>query len=480
MAEVSRPADDDFRKVMALTGVDEATAKKVLEESGGDMTTTINKLLDDLEDDMGAPVVNQDNSFPDIEVIETAGEVKDAEVVVVEVIENAEEAAKGQVEEEAFQMVRSVTGKDDATVKRVLDEMGGDTTRAINRLLDLEAKVEVTVASKEPTIAQMKEVLVRNYSEKDEESLEVLCVRYEGKSAELEKYLEQHFKDIPTKMEVEQATARAGLEAELKSLQEAEVEEASTMAIEDCPGCHMPQMNYDTAAKVFHCQRCEKDFCRKCWKSVTTSGESEIKCLKCPAEVFEVINVLPKREFDEEDPMAVEFRKAESQFLRMQAKAKGRFTNLEIQSVDVVTNIKLKERFEAKKNQLVKTEGDVKSLLLFHGTPQQNVLSILQNNFDTNKVANGRAYGDGVYFSEQPEVSLGYSAKAPAARGKKRKRDENANEEATISLILCQVLLSKNVREVKHPGFSTCWAVVVPDVDQILPRYVLHLRNAGK
>ena len=59
MAEVSRPADDDFRKVMALTGVDEATAKKVLEESGGDLTTTINKLLDDLEDDMGAPVVNQ-------------------------------------------------------------------------------------------------------------------------------------------------------------------------------------------------------------------------------------------------------------------------------------------------------------------------------------------------------------------------------------------------------------------------------------
>ena len=87
MAEVSRPADDDFRKVMALTGVDEATAKKVLEESGGDMTTTINKLLDDLEDDMGAPVVNQvmlstlfysslsflfqDNSFPEVEVIET-------------------------------------------------------------------------------------------------------------------------------------------------------------------------------------------------------------------------------------------------------------------------------------------------------------------------------------------------------------------------------------------------------------------------
>ena len=333
------------------------------------------------------------------------------------------------------------------------------------------------MVAEEPTIAQMKEVLVRNYSEKDEESLELLCVQYEGKSAELEKHLEQHFKDIPTKLEVEQVNARADLEAQLKSLQEAEVEEASAMAIEDCPDCHMPQMTYDTSAKMFHCHRCEKDFCRKCWHFVTTLGP----CLKCTAEDFEVINVLPKREFDEDDPMAVEYRKAESQFLRMQAKSQGRYTNLEIQSVDVVKNRKLKDKFEEKKNQLAKTEGaDVKSLLLFHGTPQQNVLSILQNNFDTSKVVNGRAYGDGVYFSEQPEVSLGYSRKAPAARGKKRKLEENKAEEATTSLILCQVLLSQNVKEVKHPGFHTCWAIVVPDVDQILPRYVLHLKKAGK
>jgi len=76
MAEGNRPSDDDFRKVMALTGVDEVTAQKVLEESNGDMTSAINKLLDDLEDDMGAPVVNQDNSIPDIEV----REVEDVEV----------------------------------------------------------------------------------------------------------------------------------------------------------------------------------------------------------------------------------------------------------------------------------------------------------------------------------------------------------------------------------------------------------------
>ena len=57
-------------------------------------------------------------------------------------IEIDEAPTTGQMEE-AFQTVKSVTGKDEATVKRVLDEMGGDTTRAINRLVDLEAKAEV-------------------------------------------------------------------------------------------------------------------------------------------------------------------------------------------------------------------------------------------------------------------------------------------------------------------------------------------------
>ena len=57
-------------------------------------------------------------------------------------IEVAEESDKAEMRE-AFQMVKSVTGTDEVTVKRVLDEMGGDTTRAVNRLLDLEAKEKV-------------------------------------------------------------------------------------------------------------------------------------------------------------------------------------------------------------------------------------------------------------------------------------------------------------------------------------------------
>ena len=80
--------------------------------------------------------------------------------------------------------------------------------------------------------------------------------------------------------------------------------------------------------------------------------------------------------------------------------------NLCIESVDIVKNKFLKEQFDERRKELNRTEGDVKSLLLFHGTPQQNTMSILRDNFDLGKRVNGRKYGDGVYFSEQPEVTL--------------------------------------------------------------------------
>ena len=120
--------------------------------------------------------------------------------------------------------------------------------------------------------------------------------------------------------------------------------------------------------------------------------------------VVEVSKVLQKREFNEDDPLEDGFRKAEAQFLKMQAD--GFHMNLCIESVDIVKNKFLKEQFDERRKELNRTEGDVKSLLLFHGTPQQNTMSILRDNFDLGKRVNGRKYGDGVYFSEQPEVTL--------------------------------------------------------------------------
>ena len=58
--------------------------------------------------------------------------------------------------------------------------------------------------------------------------------------------------------------------------------------------------------------------------------------------------------------------------------ADGYHMNLSIESVDVVKNRFLEKQFDKKKRKL----SEVKSLLLFHGIPQENIASILRDNFD--------------------------------------------------------------------------------------------------
>jgi hypothetical protein len=185
---------------------------------------------------------------------------------------------------------------------------------------------------------------------------------------------------------------------------------------------------------------------------------------------FKVTRVLESSDFDETDPMITGYRLAEGQVLRMQAK--GTHRGLAIHSVDIVTNKTLKEKFEKKKAELAKA-GCGESKLLFHGTPQANVEGILKDNFDLSRIANGRAHGNGVYFSEQPEVSLGYAKLLVVRKGNKRRKVEQKGEPSG-SLILCEVVQGKNSKEVKHGKDERCWAIVVPDVDQILPKYVVN------
>ena len=50
---------------------------------------------------------------------------------------------------------------------------------------------------------------------------------------------------------------------------------------------------------------------------------------------------------------------------------------------------------------------------------------------------------------------------------------------ATTSLILCKVLLKDNSKEQKKglgkkAKDKRCWAIVMPNVDQILPKYVIN------
>ena len=89
-------------------------------------------------------------------------------------------------------------------------------------------------------------------------------------------------------------------------------------------------------------------------------------------EDFKVVRVEPQHCFNEEDPLSIQYRMAECQFLRMQ-----HMNNHKISSIDVVHNAALKTKFEVRKKEL-ESKGCGDSLLLFHGTPQSDIDSILR------------------------------------------------------------------------------------------------------
>jgi len=227
----------------------------------------------------------------------------------------------------------------------------------------------------------------------------------------------------------------------LANVRDALHDEENNMMVTDCHKCSAPQILASTES-LLTCPVCKSRTCLKCRKQGHEVGED------CG---FKRTRVLPSRSFDADNELENEFRIAEGQFLRMRQQRGKKY---EIKSIDVVENEKLREIFEKKREEFRGRGIDDKPLLIFHGTPQANIESILRNNFDISKIANGRAYGDGVYFSEMPEVSLGFSVDMQ-------------------SLILCKVLLGSNSKEVRKTK-DGAWAVVVPDVNQILPKYVIN------
>jgi len=348
--------------------------------------------------------------------------------------------------------------------KKYNEEEGTDDCEKYNEEEELEKALEASAIEfqlKEPDALETFHILSRNFPQIDSTALRELCIEYGGRSGELEKFVQHDIYKLPTKLEAE----KSKLKTQLEELLTAGIEEAKDMVIEDCPGCKKPKIVEDVSVKVFICQNsmCEGEFCRKCLKAQHMPYECDGKVNMWDETLdFQTINMWPKRSFDENDELDKEFRLAEGQFLRLNALTNQ---NYKIQSIELVHNKNLEAKFEAKKEEL-KKQGIEECLLLFHGTAQKNIQPILERNFDISIIANGRIYGNGVYFSECPEVSMGYS-------------DDQK------SLVLCKVLTGNNSTVVKDPnnpntGFKRkrdderFWAIVVPDVDQILPKYVIN------
>jgi len=199
-----------------------------------------------------------------------------------------------------------------------------------------------------------------------------------------------------------------------------------------------------------------------------------MKQWRLPVQGFSLRPVLRRREFSD-DPDTAEFMKAEAIVLRrLRQGSCSNLRSFEVVKVEIVENPRLKRKFEAKRSKEVEEGSSGESLMLFHGTPKENILQIVQYNFDPTIINNGRAYGDGVYFSECPEVSLGYTYRRRGGG----QRQFHENDDGNFTLILCEVLkgslpVFKEVHTQGDTGRAS--AIVVTDVERLLPRYVVTL-----
>ena len=184
----------------------------------------------------------------------------------------------------------------------------------------------------------------------------------------------------------------------------------------------------------------------------------------------------PKRSVNLRDPKDLHFRIAESQILRLIGSGNYHGRNLTVKSVDYYVNPPLMRKFDLKLAAMRRKypgqeEGDY--ILAFHGTPSEdNVQKIVKDNFSMELSCKFRPglYGKGVYFSEFPNVSIGYGGQ----------------------LLLCKVLPGKSytqgtIDSPLQPGYDSHihspdekgrgQELVIFDVDQILPCYVIHLAS---
>ena len=244
------------------------------------------------------------------------------------------------------------------------DSEEGQLSRAIGESMAVNLE-------KEPDVLTVFHKVSTSLPGKDPMVLRKLCEDYRGRSEELERHLEECGAELPTAAE----GAKARLEAERQEMVAAGVEEAEQMVVEVCPACENPRMTVDLSLKVFLCPlpSCGLESCRSCWRPQhlpqPCSGADGLK-----DTIFRITRVHPQRHFEEDDPLSVQYRLAESQFARMHVQNKLQH---KIVSIDVVCNPTLRTRFEAKRTEL-EIQGCGHSLLLFHGTPQDNIEPILR------------------------------------------------------------------------------------------------------
>ena len=153
-----------------------------------------------------------------------------------------------------------------------------------------------------------------------------------------------------------------------------------------------------------------------------------------------------------------EFNMAVGHFLRLYGAHRA------VKKVDVYDSLDVQSAYKKKKSEFEMAGKSTCEKWVFHGTSVENIPKICFHGFEVGgkgvKIANGRAYGQGVYTSQGPGTPLQY--------GK-----DNA-------VILCKALPGK-CKEAEADGVDS-WTppskkdwLILRAPQQLLPLYVLHM-----
>ena len=181
-----------------------------------------------------------------------------------------------------------------------------------------------------------------------------------------------------------------------------------------------------------------------------------------------------RREYDPENGSLDSFyRIVESAFFR---NANKKSFSVHIDCVDMYVNPTLEKIFLAKKKHFEETRGKeyAKELLLFHGTPMTDPEPIMRNNFSLDSVKR-TVFGFGIYFSDFPEMSMVYAKGGSLIMARVLTgRQAAAHQCPTMAANKGAICREHDTHSVFPQKDKYSSAVVIQDVDQILPVFNIH------
>lgn len=129
---------------------------------------------------------------------------------------------------------------------------------------------------------------------------------------------------------------------------------------------------------------------------------------------------------------------------------------MQVSKVEYIYNVALKERYLKKKEEFKKGATPQEERFVFHGTDTAAIASISNEGFKIGgvgvRIKCGAVYGEGVYTALNPDISVAYSKKS--------------------NMMLLSLALPGTFNT--HHGSGGHDVIVIKNVDQLLPMYVVH------